>query len=161
MMTARDALDAAGTILLRATDAVPGESTATQAAWLTVSAVLGVIVTSCTLAVFGWKIARPHVKAFVLSVVAPLQATADATHHQVAVNGGKSKNPTIRDDVSGVRKEVRAVREEVAELRDEVAEVRGAQQAHESESGAYLGQVALVLKAHEIDIPLPSENEDQ
>lgn len=61
--------------------------------------ILGAFSAVCGFLVIVWKIARPHIKTYVESVVKPLQDKANATHEQVTKNGHTSVTPTMLDRI--------------------------------------------------------------
>lgn len=145
--------DRAAALIGNVMQSTPGTTPVQQAAWVSALAILGGVATACALAVIAWKIARPHVDKYVRSLIKPLQDTADSTHREVAVNGGKNNPPTLKDDISDLRAHV-------GRVEDKVDTNTAALEAHEAASGQYLGQVSVVLASHGIRLPKPDEDGD-
>ena len=88
-----------------APEMIPAE-TVTQPWWELALVMMGAVSVGCAFLVIVWKIARPHIKGYIESVVKPLQTTANATHHQLTKNGHTSATPTVLDRVDGLSSKV-------------------------------------------------------
>lgn len=145
--------DRAAALISQVMQSTPGATPVQQAAWVSALAILGGIATACGLAVITWKIARPHVDKYVRDQIRPLQQAADSTLREVAINGGTSNPPTLKDDISDLRDHLGRVEGKVDTNTAALAD-------HEAASGQYLGQVSLVLASHGIQLPTPPEDGD-
>lgn len=77
----------------------PPVETIPQPLWELALIWIGAVSAMCALLVIMWKVARPHVQAYIETVVKPLQNTANATHHQLTKNGHTSITPTVLDRI--------------------------------------------------------------
>lgn len=119
---------------------------------------LGGLTTVCAAFVIMWKIAKPHVKGYIESVVKPLQDTANLTHRQLTVNGGKSITPTVLDRIHRMEDKINNVERLSHRNARKIDGVKASLEAHESEGRVLMADA--VKQFAEQGITLRIDNEE-
>lgn len=116
---------------------------------LVIAGVLGVI----------WKIAKPHVKRYIESVVQPLHEKAESTHHQLTTNHHVSEPATVLDRVDSIGKTVDAIASTVESNTAQIGQVRRDLGVHETEGRQMLATAVRQLQAQGVTLHI--EHDDQ
>lgn len=130
-----------------------------QPLWELALIMMGGLTTVCAAFVIVWKIAKPHVKAYVESVVKPLQDTANLTHRQLTVNGGKSITPTVLDRLHNMEDKISNVERLSHRNARKIDGVKASLLAHESEGREMMADAVKQFAEQGITLRIDNDQE--